>query len=224
MTTSTQGTQGRDEAETGATLEASVRVGPLSAAPGAGRAATIAHGGFTVAQLVAIMPSCPPMRAERHLGALNRAMAEHRIESDRRRAAFIAQVAAETAELAWFEELGSGADRDPRTAPLAARSIGNTDPGDGKRYKARGALPLVGREAYLRAGRALGLDLVRFPELAAGPAIALRIAGHVFESRGANALADEGMFLEITRNIAGFEADNDTRLAYYERALAALAT
>lgn len=210
----------------GATLGASVRVGALGGeretlAGGRSTAVTPPHG-VSLEALLAIMPGCPRLRAARHVGALNRAMAEFRIETRLRRAAFLAQIAYETAELAWFEEIGSGITRDARVSPAIGRELGNTLPGDGARFKARGPIPLVGRAQYAGAGRALGLDLEGCPELAAKEAIAFRIAGHLWQSRGLNALADEGKLQEITRIAGGRGAHHDARLAYYDRALGAL--
>jgi putative chitinase len=214
------------ESGAGAALSARVRVGALggehTALPGGRSATAAAPEDVSVEALLAIMPSCPRPRAERHAPPLNRAMAEFRIENRLRRAAFLAQIAYETAELAWFEEIGSGMERDARVSPARAREIGNRQPGDGARFKARGPIPLVGRAAYKSAGRALGLDLEGHPGLAAQPAIAFRVAGHLFQSRGLDALADEGKLQEITRIVGGRGSHHDARLAYYDKALAAL--
>lgn len=53
---------------------------------------------------------------------------------------------------------------------------GNDRPGDGFRYHGRGYLPIPGKDHYRAAGRALGIDLVGRPELAAEPAHAATIA------------------------------------------------
>lgn len=54
--------------------------------------------------------------------------------------------------------------------------MGNDAPGDGYRYRGRGYIQLTGKNQYRDAGEALGLDLVRNPELAADPENATRIA------------------------------------------------
>lgn len=58
------------------------------------------------------------------------------------------------------------------------RRLGNTEPGDGSRYKGRGYVQITGRANYQRVGQALGLGaaLVKQPELALEPNVAYRIA------------------------------------------------
>lgn len=53
---------------------------------------------------------------------------------------------------------------------------GNTEPGDGWIFHGRGFVQLTGRYNYERYGKALGLDLVNHPDLAAEPANAAKIA------------------------------------------------
>ena len=57
-----------------------------------------------------------------------------------------------------------------------ARNLGNTEPGDGWRFRGRGYVQLTGRDHYEEMGRKLGLDLVEHPELAADREVAARIA------------------------------------------------
>lgn len=54
--------------------------------------------------------------------------------------------------------------------------MGNDSPGDGFKYRGRGYIQLTGKESYLEASKALGLDLVNKPDLAADPDNASRIA------------------------------------------------
>jgi len=51
------------------------------------------------------------------------------------------------------------------------RSLGNTQPGDGYKYRGRG-YQLTGRKNYTKTSKALGRDLVNDPELANDPFIA----------------------------------------------------
>mgnify|MGYP003341387985 CR=1 FL=1 len=61
-------------------------------------------------------------------------------------------------------------------APKTARILGNTQVGDGERYKGRGFIQLTGRDNYKRAGRALGLPLEQKPELVERPDVAAKVA------------------------------------------------
>lgn len=56
------------------------------------------------------------------------------------------------------------------------RDLGNTEPGDGWKFHGRGFVQLTGHYNYERYGKALGLDLVNHPDLAADPANAAKIA------------------------------------------------
>lgn len=54
--------------------------------------------------------------------------------------------------------------------------MGNDQPGDGYQYRGRGYIQLTGKNQYEAAGQALGMDLVKNPDLAAEPENAARIA------------------------------------------------
>lgn len=55
------------------------------------------------------------------------------------------------------------------------KSLGNTHPGDGPRFKGRGFVQITGRRNYRDWGRRLGVDLIKEPHLAADPEYATRI-------------------------------------------------
>jgi hypothetical protein len=56
------------------------------------------------------------------------------------------------------------------------RMLGNTQPGDGFRFRGRGYVQITGRANYERIGRLLEVDLIGNPEQALDPEIAYRIA------------------------------------------------
>jgi predicted chitinase len=169
-------------------------------------------GDVTPQQLQAIVPSLSAGKAAEVAPHLNRAMAEAGIDSPARKAAFIAQVAHESGGFQFNEEIASGRDYEGR------RDLGNTQPGDGERFKGRGYIQLTGRANYAAAGKALGLDLVNHPELAARPENAARVAAWYWNSRGLNGLADRGDFDGITRRINGGFNGKADRDQYFGRA------
>lgn len=69
---------------------------------------------------------------------------------------------------------------------------GNTEPGDGWRYRGRGMLQLTFKNNYRASGSRIGVDLVAHPELAADPATSLRIALDFWKRCAANACCDAG--------------------------------
>ena len=79
--------------------------------------------------------------------------------------------------------------------------MGNDAPGDALKYHGRGYLPLVGKENYERAGKALDLDLVNHPELAAQPEHAGRIAVWQWQTRVPEAARED--VREATRALNG---------------------
>lgn len=74
--------------------------------------------------------------------------------------------------------------------------MGNTDPGDGFKFRGRGDIHLTGKDQYAAMGEKLGVDLVNNPELAADPKYSAQIAVQYWKDSGANALAAQG-------NVAG---------------------
>jgi putative chitinase len=85
-------------------------------------------------------------------------------------ASFMAQVAHESDNFNSVIEYASGNAYEGRS------DLGNTQPGDGARYKGRGHIQLTGRANYKKAGDALGLDLVGNPELVEDPKVAADVS------------------------------------------------
>jgi predicted chitinase len=173
-------------------------------------------GDVTPEKLVQMSPGLSLEKAREVAPHLNNAMREAGINTPARQAAFIAQLGHESGNFRYSEEIASGAAYEGR------RDLGNTQPGDGERFKGRGYIQLTGRANYAAAGRALGLDLVNNPQLAARPENAARIAAWYWNSRGLNAKADAGDFAGITRSINGGTNGAADRNQRYQAALAAL--
>jgi len=183
--------------------------------------------------------------------ALNASCPRFGITSTPRLAAFLAQVAHESAEFTqlveslnysanrlmqvwpkYFPNLTSAAPYEHSPEKLANRvysgRLGNGDEasGDGWRFRGRGLIQLTGRDNYREAGAGLHLPLETDPDQAALPMTAALTAGHFWNGHGCNELADEGTelaFDRISRRINGGQAGLESRRAYWARAKAALA-
>jgi hypothetical protein len=95
-------------------------------------------------------------------------------------AAMLAQVATETD---WFR-LGTEQGSDSYFERYeGSKTLGNTQPGDGKRFRGRGWIQLTGRYNYSQAAKALGVDIISNPDRAADKSIADKTAVWYFEWR-----------------------------------------
>lgn len=176
-------------------------------------------------QLQQIMPTLAVAKREMYLPFLSVAMETYEVNSGLRAAAFLAQLAHESGELKFMEEIWGPTAQQRRYEPpsdLATR-LGNTERGDGARFKGRGPIQITGRFNYRKYGDLLGVDLTEMPELAATPQIAFAIAGLFWQKNGLNELADRQDFTTITKRINGGLNGLPSREKYYARALQVLA-
>lgn len=150
--------------------------------------------------------------------ALNPAMEAGDITTTPRVAAFLGQILHETGGFQWLKELASGEAYEGRA------SLGNTQPGDGPKYKGRGFIQLTGRANYRQAGADLGLPLEENPELVMDPAIAARTAVWFWTKKRLNARADVGDVRGITRVINGGEKGLEERTQLTNNALNVLSS
>lgn len=70
--------------------------------------------------------------------------------------------------------------------------MGNTEAGDGFKYRGRGDIQLTGKKQYEDMGKKLGVDLVNNPDLAKDPKISAQIAVQHWKSSGADRAAMAG--------------------------------
>lgn len=150
-------------------------------------------------------------RLDAHLPYIAPAMAEGGIDTPERIAAFLAQLAHESGEYRYMEELASGKAYEGRV------DLGNWLPGDGVRFKGRGPIQITGRNNYAACGAALGLDLLAQPELLTLPEYGTRSAVWFWNRNDLSKLADVDWFKAITRRInGGYNGLSDRRL-YWDR-------
>ncbi|MBN8849931.1 MULTISPECIES: glycoside hydrolase family 19 protein [unclassified Sphingomonas] len=123
------------------------------------------------------------------------------LESGLRLAHFLAEVGHESMGFARFTEIWGPT---PQQVKYEGRAdLGNVNPGDGYRYRGRGPIQITGRANYRRYGEMLGIDLEGNPDLAASPAVGIRIAAAYWTRNRINAPADRDDIEAVTRLING---------------------
>lgn len=175
---------------------------------------------ITQQQLLQILPNART-QAGVFVSALNTAMQHYQIVGAKRAAAFIAQIGHESGQLRYVREVWG---------PTAAQrgyegreDLGNTAPGDGRKYCGRGLIQITGRANYAKCGEALGLDLISHPELLELPQHAAMSAAWFWKQKGLNDLADRDEFNTITRRVNGGLNGLADRLAFWKKAREVLA-
>lgn len=169
--------------------------------------------GFSREKLAAIMPFAQRTHLARFHMPLRTRMAARGIDTPLRMAHFLAQIGHESGSLRFSEELASGEAYEGRT------DLGNTQPGDGPRFKGRGLIQLTGRTNYTLYSQETGIDFVGNPQmLADDPRAAVDVACWFWQTNGLNDLADEDDVTAITRRINGGFNGLDDRVGFLARA------
>lgn len=104
-----------------------------------------------------------------------------------------------------------------------AVNLGNTESGDGWKFRGRSLIQVTGRANYRKCGQAIGLNLEVHPELLERPENAARAAAWFWSTNGLNQLADNDNIVGITRKINGGTNGLDDRKERYDRAIKVLA-
>lgn len=103
--------------------------------------------------------------------------------------------------------------------PWGRDNLGNTQPGDGWKFRGRGLKQLTGRSNYTRCGTALAEDFITNPDRLLMPVNAALSAGWFWSSNGLNALADRGDVPAMTRIINGGQIGLEQRAGLYAKAM-----
>ena len=149
---------------------------------------------LTADDVVRGLPDVDPTAVRAYWPLIAQALAERGLISQAVQVATAATVRAEVgARWRPVAEIGtpaSFAKYDPGTS--AGRVLGNTQAGDGYRYRGRGFVQLTGRDNYTRMGQALGVPLATEPDLALHPDVAASILAEYMSGRGIPSKAAAG--------------------------------
>ncbi|WP_301389000.1 glycoside hydrolase family 19 protein [Thalassolituus sp. UBA2590] len=165
--------------------------------------------------LAAVMPTAPSSKIETYFPLMQSAAERTECVSGARRLAhFLAQIGHESLSLFYTEELASGEAYEGRS------DLGNTQPGEGVRFKGRGLIQLTGRYNYEQYAEYAGIDMSQpdWPELLSTPEHALKVSLWFWETRHLQEKADQDDLLGITRRVNGGYNGLSDRQAYLQRA------
>jgi putative chitinase len=188
---------------------------------------------LTEKQLKSIMPKVSP----KYVPFLNKWMEHYGITTIERVRHFLAQIAHESCELtAVIENLNYSdsallkvfpkyfdakkakeCQRNPEKIAniVYANRMGNTEPGDGWKYRGRGAIMITGKANYAAISKDWKEDLVKNPELLEDPSNVIRSACWFWWKMGLNGKSDIKL---ITKIINGGYNGLEDRKRYYEKA------
>ncbi len=165
---------------------------------------------ITEAQFRQMMPNAGA-RLDAHWPYIVPALEAARIDTPQRIAAFLAQLAHESGEYRYMEELADGEAYEGRA------DLGNTQPGDGVKFKGHGPIQITGRANHKACGDGLGIDLIAEPRLICTPVYGTASACWFWNSRNLNLLADRDWFKAITKIINGGLNGLSDRRQYWDR-------
>lgn len=161
-----------------------------------------------------------PTLAQKWCDPLSASMSLYGIDTPQRIAAFLAQVGHESGGFIYTREIWGPT---PAQAKYEGRlDLGNTQPGDGKRFMGRGLIQITGRANYQRCADALGVDLIESPELLETASYAAQSAAWFWCDKNLNQFADSGDFQTLTKRINGGLNGLDDRMARWNLAKEAL--
>ena len=138
-----------------------------------------------------------PARATELALAANVHLEAYSIKTQLRFCHFLAQLAHESGNFRYMEEIASGAAYEGR------KDLGNVNKGDGVRYKGRGPIQLTGRANYRKYGQELGIDFENNPAIVALPSVGMLVACKYWSENNLNVFADYDDVTTITRRING---------------------
>lgn len=170
---------------------------------------------LTKDQLSTIAPTLKEPKLSLYTKAINETLECYDISTPSQIAMFIAQIMHESGSCVYTKELASGKAYEDR------KDLGNTQPGDGVRFKGRGLIQITGRANYTKMSEAFNVDFIKNPELLETPEWAAKSAGWFWASRRLNDHAvtnSEAAFLIVTKRINGGTNGLDDRKKYWNRA------
>ena len=136
------------------------------------------------------------------------------ITNNLRLAHFLSQCAHESGNFKWVTEFASGKAYEGR------KDLGNTEAGDGVKFKGRGYIQLTGRVNYTKFSQFCGEDCVTNPELVATK-FPMLSAAYFFDKNKLWSICDLGssdeVVTKVTKRVNGGTNGLDDRLEKFHK-------
>lgn len=174
-------------------------------------------------QIIKIMPNAEKY-VDKYLVYINGYADVFKIDTPKRMAHFLAQVAHESSELRYTKELGNENYFVKYENGKLKQMLGNVKRGDGYKYRGRGLIQITGRanyQAYQDSKHCRG-NIMDDPQLLEQPLGAVKSAMWWWWKHGLNELADSNSFLAITKIINGGTNGLESRRKFLVKAEVAL--
>ena len=199
---------------------------------------------LTTEQFSELFPNCKD--PEGWVEAMNEVFPEYEINTPERIASFVAQCGHESGGWRVFSEnlnysakaldavfgkyfvrAGRDAEEYHRQPEKIANVVyanrmdnGDTDSGDGWRYRGRGPIQLTGRANYSAFSNDMGVDAVEDPDMVSeNKTVALMSAIWYWNKNGLNKYADSGDIKTMTKRINGGYIGLEDRIHHWKEAL-----
>lgn len=166
---------------------------------------------ITDEQLQQIYPQSLATNRAKYLPYFNQYLPEYEVTTPIRLWSYFAQIGHESGQLRYNKEIASGQAYEGR------KDLGNTEPGDGVRFKGRGLIQITGRSNYQAISNSFGVDFISQPELLETPDYAVKSTFWFWKNNGLNTIADTGDFVKLTRRINGGLNGLADRQAIFDR-------
>ena len=173
---------------------------------------------ITQKQLLDAVPGLYKARLDEFVASFNMFHAYFGLNTRDRIIHYLAQVFHESGSLRYVEELASGAQYEGR------KDLGNTQKGDGKRFKGRGFIQLTGRKNYqdFYNDGWCSDNIVAYPNLVSNFPLNQMVSLWFWDRNNLNDLADldngingEEIVKRITKKVNGGYNGLDDRIKFY---------
>jgi predicted chitinase len=166
---------------------------------------------ITSALLAQIAPGTPKAKRDRFIPFYNECLPRYGITTELRVAAFLTTVCFESDYFKALAEYADGWAYDISRNRKKALELGNTEVGDGPKYKGAGGIETTGKNNYRRLSKRLGIDFVTHPEKLRTVEYFVEAACVFWDDNKFNKLADKGKIVAIQNLTNRGDADKPAK-------------